>query len=64
MFNRKIKRDIKFINGCLDRDRDSVSKKYWELYHKHERLLQYLGLVEKVTAYKVEYTKKGGPEQA
>ena len=43
--------EIKFMND-----------KYWDLWHKHERLMRYLGLEEN-TRSGVEILKKGGPER-
>lgn len=48
--------DMKNSIKCLE-------NKYWDLWHKHERLLRHLGLSEHKVPEAVELRMKGGPER-
>lgn len=43
-------------------DLKTLNDKYWNLYHKHERLMIHLGLYENVLSG-VQILKKGGPDK-
>jgi hypothetical protein len=44
------------------KDLDRLNDLYWNLYHKHERLMAHLGLIEQEKSG-VEIRTKGAPEQ-
>lgn len=50
--------DMAYVRKDLDRLNDL----YWNLYHKHERLMAHLGLIEQEKSG-VEIRTKGAPEQ-
>ena len=59
MFNRYLKVEVAGLRG----DYELLNNKYWDLWRKHEMLLQALGLVEEKRSIQ-RYIKKGGPEQS
>ena len=54
---KRYESDMRHIEHQYDR----LNDKYWELYHKHDRLLRHLGLYEHENKG-IELRSKGGPE--
>lgn len=42
---------------------DRLNNLYWDLWHRHERLLKHLGLYEEKVPEKTELRAKEGPER-
>ena len=40
-----------------------IESRYWELWHKHQRILEHFGLQEREVPERTELCKKGGPER-
>ena len=55
-------RDFDYEIADLRAELKIISEKYYKLYHKHERLMAYLGLYEHERSG-VEIRKKGDPER-
>jgi hypothetical protein len=59
MFNRELNAEVASLKYSVER----LDARYWELWHKHQTLVDALGMVpEKYTIDR--YIKKGGPERA
>lgn len=54
--NARLETEIKYLSMEIK----SINDKYWTLLHKHERLMQHLGLHEVVHSG-VEIRSKGSP---
>ena len=61
MFEKKSRLDMRL--DALDARIEVVNNKYWDLWHKHERLLKHLGLSEHKIPEAIELRTKGGPER-
>ena len=47
----------------LENDIDRLNNLYWDLYHKHDRLMNHLNLMEKQVNYTELVPIKGFPEK-
>lgn len=54
---------LELIQKYHEQDINRLSERYWHLWHKHDTLLQHLGLSEVDVPAKTELRAKGGPEQ-
>ena len=56
---RRLEREIDYAEKRHER----LNNLYWDLWHKHERLLRHLGLKEERVPEVIELRTKGGPER-
>ena len=56
MFHKKLKDDIEELQQRFDKEHEQQMTRHYELLGKHNRLLEALGLAERVT-HKVEATR-------